>query len=141
MTSARETFDEEMMNILKFTFKYFMIITEVNETIRVEILRTDPDIDDDEFWNSWFPNVAVRMISPPEWMENVEPITIIMESSHPRETTDDNIILFMLQSDYYYDRYRSMDINIGNYLFFAYNSLYKERIKQWTQDEYSFSPK
>ena len=109
--------------------------------IRVEILREDPDINDDGFWDSWFPNVAVRMISPPEWMENVEPIAIIMESYNPRETTDDNIILFMLQSDYYYDRYRSMDINIGNYLFFVYNSLYKDRIREWAQEEYLLSPK
>ena len=141
MTSSRETFDEEMMNILKFTFKYFMVINEVNEMIRVEILREDPDINDDLFWDSWFPITAVRMISPPKWMNHAESIVIIMQSYNPRKTSYDDIIRFMLESDYYYDRYTSMDHNIGNYLFFVYNNLYKERIREWAQKEYLSSSK
>jgi len=135
MTSVRETFDEEMMNILKYTFKHFMFDDD--------ILREDQDINDDDFWHSWFPTNTLRLLSPPGWMAHAEQVPIIMETSHPRLTPDVDIIKFMSQYNYHYDRYISMDDNIGNFLFYTYvyHDLYKDQLRQWAQEMYSFSPK
>ena len=39
--------ETDMMNILKITFKYFMLDDD-------EILKDEQDITTDEFWNVWF---------------------------------------------------------------------------------------
>ena len=129
--------ETDMMNILKYTFKYFMLDHD-------EILKDEQDITTDEFWDVWFPANILRKITSQGWMGvgNIDHVPLLLISSqYLRLSPEREIIRVMFHYNYSYDRYISMEDNIGNFLFYMYNHLYKEQLREWVDFEYVFCPK
>jgi len=131
--------ETDMMNILKITFKYFMLDDD-------EILKDEQDITTDEFWNVWFATNILRKITSQGWLlaGNIDRVSLLLissQSQYLRLSPDREIIRVMFHYNYSYDRYSSMDDNIGNFLFYMYNHLYKEQLREWADSEYAFCPK
>jgi len=141
MTSARETFENDMMNILKFTMNVHMTRISTEETVEA------PEIEDDAFWDMWFPLNCVKWISPPSMRNHMRNHTglSIISAFHETETllisTPDDMYRFMQDDNYWYNYYSTLDENIGYYLQLAYYTIYKGKIREWAQMEYLVCPK
>ena len=137
MTSVRETFENDMMNILKFTVNDHMANISTRELLEV------PEIEDDTFWNVWFPLNCIRLISPPSLQKNSE--LYLMSKFHDAGelliSTPDQIYHSMNEDDYWYNYYITLEDNICKYLFLVYNDMYKDKIREWAQDEFMVSLK
>ena len=127
----RETVENDMMNLLKFTFKVY-VMNEAEELLH--------DIAEDEFWNKWFLYNAVLLISPVGWEDVNDPIIPTFLIQNVFQSSEDDLIS-IIQEDHQCSDLFTKDDNIGCYLYFTYNNIYKDRIRQWAEDEFLFSPK
>ena len=139
MTSAREIFENDMMNILKFTLNIHMMrVSTENANTKA------PEIEDDIFWDKWFPSNCVISLSPPSLRNNKE-MTVIFafrETGPPILSTPNRIYNFIQDDNcYWYQQSITPDENMCNYLFYAYHQFYKNKIREWALEEYLFCPK
>jgi len=134
-----ELFETDMMNILKFLFRIY--ITKYDNETDCNIVRNDYDIYSKLFWKKIFWDECVAMLNPPPGRYNIA----MMPAFHIRgKLLITDIMVLVNQMDingYFYDIYISKDNNIGTYLFLKYHLLYMDKMCQWAQDEYGFSPK
>ena len=137
MTSARETFENDMMNILKFTMNVYMMRVSTEEILE------SPEIEDELFWDTWFPLNCVKWISPPSIRNHtgMSVISAFHETEPPILSTEDVMIDFMTNDNYWYNNYITVDNNIGYYLQLTYYTIYKDKIREWAQNEFMVLPK
>ena len=134
MTSVEETFEIDMMNILKDTFKYFMLDDH-------EILKNEQDIEDDEFWINWFPRRVLRRIQSPysNRNSNKELVSLLIVSPRARLTSDTDIREVL--ASYNCSCGSITENTIGDFLLYKYYELHKEQLREWALMEYAFCPK
>ena len=137
--SNNELFETDMMNILKFLFRIY--ITKYDNEMDCNIVRNDYDIYSELFWKKIFWDECIATLNPPPGRYNIA----MMPAFHIRgKLLITDIMVLVNQMDmngYFYDIYISKDDNIGTYLYLKYHVLYMDKICQWAQEEYGFSPK
>ena len=130
----KESFETDMMNILKFVFEFS----------RKERM-IDYDIYDYSFWDNIFPEkYVVLLTSHSSFFDDfVEQETILpyyfIEGGRLLSSAS-QLEINMFTHEFYYSQYNTLEQNIGKYLNLTYNKYYKSKICQWAQEKYGFHP-
>ena len=147
MTTPQEQFDEDIIKIMQFIFQFYYTYVTGNElsfiALRDEIVDAGADyglkechnISEDTFWNVIF-NENIEAIF--KW--NIFILTRYRLYNQFQSSKQDLNEIFD-NMNIQFERSVNMNQNIGRYISMNYDTRYKDRIRQWAEDEYLLSPK
>ena len=153
MTTPQEQFDEDIIKIMQFIFQFYYTYVTGNElsfiALRDEIVDAGADyglkechnISEDTFWNVIF-NENIEAIF--KW--NIFILTIYCQNNTLQTSNQDIIDIFndttlLDDTNQPFQRSTCKNKDIGRYISLFYNTRYKDKIRQWAEDEFVFSPK
>jgi len=147
MTTPQEQFDEDIIKVIQFAFRFYYTHGTGNDPL-VDSLRDDIDFDaihyglkeyndisEDQFWNVTFKTNLTAIF---KW--NIFIVTrycLYNELQTPVQDMDGIFDNMNTQ----FERSVNRNQNIGRYICMFYDMQYKDRIRQWVENEYLFSPK
>ena len=163
-----EKFDENIMRVIKFAFRLYCTNGTGNEPM-VDATRTDINVEDIDYFSvvpPKYPGVDPASINSYDisklsfWECDFKYLVssiffwqnIIWQPFYEHNTLDlteieiDAILnneLMMADNDerFHVSNWATRDHNIGHYIYRFYHAKYKNKIRQWAEDEFVFSPK
>ena len=149
MTTPQERFDEDNIKVIQFAFRFYYTHGTGNDP-SVDALRDDIDFDnityglkegtgidilEDQFWEF---NFKMNIDAIFKW--NIFILTRYRLYNQFQSSKQDLNEIFD-NMNIQFERSVNMNQNIGRYISMNYDTRYKDRIRQWAEDEYLLSPK